>query len=147
MIVLERFAYLPEGTLGVIRWPAGPRLFTVERPWKNNEPFVSCIPEGDYPLEWDTTGRIRNVPRLRDTQPRTQINIHAANSPSELHGCIAPGMQWAVDGQEPRVIRSRRAMEILLEQVYSLDEKNGQQMVERGGDAAVLRISHVKCDG
>jgi len=147
MITLERFAYLPEGTLGVIRWPNGPRVFTIERPWLNNEKFISCIPEGDYPLEWDLKGRIRNVPRLRNTEPRTQINIHAANHPSELHGCIAPGLQWFVDSQTPRVINSRKAMEILLEQVYPLQEKDSVQMVERGGDVAVLRITHVKCDG
>jgi hypothetical protein len=154
VITLERFAYLPEGTLGVIRWPEGPRVFTIERPWipaadgsLGGEKFISCIPEGDYPLEWDTKGRIKNVPRLRNTNPRTEINIHSANWASELHGCIAPGLQWAIDGQTPRVINSRKAMEILLEQIYPKETTNGAEMLERGGGPAVLRITHFKCDG
>lgn len=140
-MILERFAYLPDGTLGCIQIPQGPRIFTIERPWRNNESFVSCIPEGVYALEWDTTGRIKNVPRLRGTSPRTQINIHPANHPEELHGCIAPGLQWAIEGQAPKVINSQKALEILLELIFSADQKDGSDMVDRTGNPAVLKIT------
>jgi len=142
-MILERFAYLPEGTIGVIQIPAGPRIFTIERPWQNNQPFVSCIPEGEYDLEWDTTGRIKNVPRLRDTAPRTQINIHVANTPDELHGCIAPNMQWEVNGRMPRGINSGKAMQILMEQFIE-PEFDSDPLRELGGSQAVLIVTSLR---
>ncbi len=114
---LVRFAHLPEGVLGELNFPSGLKLFTIERPWLENKPFVSCIPAGVYQLEWDTTGRIKNVPRLVATQPRTQINIHVANWARELHGCIAPGLDWGINEGVPSVTNSRHAMDLFLEQI------------------------------
>lgn len=114
---LHRFAYLPTATLGRLEVENGPTLYTIERPWLNNQSYISCIPTNavGYELEWDTTGRIHNVPRLRHTAPRTQINIHSANYAHQLHGCIAPGLDWKVDGHDAMVIDSRKAMSLLLE--------------------------------
>ena len=112
-ITLTRFAYLEDCTFGHLVLPTGAHLYTIERPWLDNEAFVSCIPEGAYPLEWDATGRIQNVPRLRDTQPRTQINIHVANWAHQLHGCIAPGLGY--DLGKRKVTQSTKAMNLLME--------------------------------
>ena len=112
-IILTRFAYLEDCTLGHMILPNGAHLYSIERPWFDNEPFVSCIPDGVYPLEWDATGRILNVPRLRNTEPRTQINIHAANYASQLHGCIAPGLGY--DLGKRMVTNSKKAMALLME--------------------------------
>jgi hypothetical protein len=142
-MILTRFAYLPEGTIGVIQIPQGPRIYTIERPWQDNEPYYSCIPEGEYPLEWDTTGRIKDVPRLRGTEPRTQINIHAANHPEELHGCIAPNLRWTVEGQTPRGINSRAALALLIEQ-FSGVKRDTVQLRTREDLPAVLTITSLR---
>ena len=123
-LTLTRFAYLPEGVLGKLLIPTGPELFMLERPWRDNKSFLSCIPEGKYGIEWDTTGRIKNTFRLRDTAPRTQINIHPANIPSQLHGCIAPGMSWEINKGIPRVNRSKAAMGLLIEFFFRDLSKN-----------------------
>lgn len=115
-MLLKRFAYLPSATLGELFLNNGASLYTIERPWLNNQSFISCIPCGTYELEWDVTGRIKNVPRLRDTMPRTQINIHVANYARELHGCIAPGLDWKfISDKEVMVLQSRAAMGLILE--------------------------------
>jgi hypothetical protein len=44
------------------------------------------------PPEWDKT-----VPLLHGTEPRTSIEIHPGNFPSDFHGCIGVGMTHAVD--------------------------------------------------
>ena len=132
-IELVRFAHLDQGTLGKLTIPGGPTLYTVERPWKNNEPFISCIPSGVYPLEWDTTGRIKQVPRLRNTGVRTQINIHTANHAGELHGCIAPGLTWSIDAGTPMVLNSRAALELLTEFITNKHPmRDGDQLVHNG---------------
>ena len=116
IINLQRFAYLPKGTLGRGELN-GYTFYTVELPWKDNAPNVSCIPEGLYKLRWDTTGRIREVPELVAVPNRTHINIHVANEPEELHGCIAPGDSFSIQDSYPRVHQSRFAMDSILDQL------------------------------
>lgn len=141
-LFLTRFAYLDQGTLGRIQIENGPLIYTLERPWLDNKPFISCIPEGDYALEWDTTGRIRNVPRLRGTEPRTQINIHIANYPEQLQGCIAPGLRWEIQGQSPSIARSSNAMELLLEVIGMYQSyQDGDIMVDVDGQPINLIIT------
>ena len=48
-VYLDR-AYLPNGTFGVLR-AGGNKLVTVERPWEDNKPGISAIPEGVYKLD------------------------------------------------------------------------------------------------
>ena len=49
-VLLERFAYSPMGTFGVLTVDDF-ECYTVERPWLDNKPRESCIPEGVYRLE------------------------------------------------------------------------------------------------
>lgn len=137
-IELVRFAHLDQGTLGKLNIPGGPTLYTIERPWLNNKPFVSCIPTGVYPLEWDATGRIKYVPRLRETEPRTQINIHEANYASELHGCIAPGLGWSIEHERPMVTQSVAAMDLLKEfLVYKRPLRDKDSLLYKGNQIVI----------
>ena len=92
-----------QGTFGKM---AGPGLFvyTMERPWRNNEPNVSCIPAGKYelrPRDYNRGGypavEVFAVPG------RTHILAHIGNTIDDVQGCICPGLgygvvhgQWAV---------------------------------------------------
>ena len=96
---LERFCYGPYGTFG--RLIVGDlELWTVERPWQDNEPGVSCIPEGEYSLEphnskahpntWALVGD--TVSHYADpNKPRSAILIHVGNTMADVIGCIAVG--------------------------------------------------------
>jgi len=136
---------LPEGTVGELSLPNGLTLYTIERPWLRNEPFVSCIPCGTYALEWDTTGRVKNVPRLRGTEPRTQINIHVANWARELHGCIAPGLGWQMIKKVPQVVNSTQAMELLKESFnITPGMRDGATLVDKLGSTVRIKIQDFK---
>lgn len=65
---------------------------TIERPWINNKPMVSCIPEGEYICTWSHM-QTHNVDhyQLRDVKDRTAIFIHIASKVEQLHGCIGAG--------------------------------------------------------
>lgn len=97
LLTLNRFCAAPDnnGTFGTltIEGVSGPRWFTVERPWKNNEPEVSCIPTGLYRLRHGTFAAGGGYPDLEfvDVPGRKWIEIHRANKASQLKGCIAPG--------------------------------------------------------
>ena len=95
-ITLERFCYHPEGTLGVIRVD-GELFYSVEKPWLDNAPNVSCVPEGTYKTSWRDSPKFGETWHIKDVPDRTYILIHAANYPTDVHGCIGLGMQLMAD--------------------------------------------------
>ena len=103
MVTLARFAYSPWGTFGVLRFDDF-KCFTVERPNLGNQPNISCIPEGTYPLRPRYYNR-GNYPAYEvcNVPGRSAILIHVANTMDEVQGCVAPGTnlgyikgKWAV---------------------------------------------------
>ena len=100
-ITLRRVWRDERSTLGIIKivgLESEPPFFSMELPWKDNALRVSCIPDGNYPWEkWYSPTFKREVIRLRDesVMPRSAILCHVANEPTEILGCIAPGMRWA----------------------------------------------------
>jgi len=89
-LTLARFCYASFGTFGTMA--VGERvLWTVERPWLDNTPSISCIPEGVYQLAPRPFYRGNyDAIEIRDVPARTHILFHKANWPNELAGCIAP---------------------------------------------------------
>ena len=90
------------GTFGTIHLPGQPRFFSLELPWKDNHPFLSCVPTGIYPAEMAWSAHFgRNLYHLLDVPDRDAIEVHVANWASELRGCIALGRkiaQWPKKG-------------------------------------------------
>lgn len=110
---------LRTGTFGVLSQDGVRLCDTVERQWKNNLPNVSCIPAGTYTLKRHQSPKFGQcfaleAPSLGVTiqgpSLRTYCLFHAANKPSELQGCIAPGTS-AAGG----VVNSKVAMDMLLD--------------------------------
>lgn len=115
LLVLERF-YTPTGTFGLMR-VNNTLVHTVERPWKNNAPFISCIPEGEYECEhrrfnkgkYEAIGII-----MPEGSPRSHILFHRGNYPEDLAGCIAPNMELRFINGKGRGERSRHAFALLM---------------------------------
>ena len=106
MVYLERFAYLESGTVG--RVLAGDwECYSIERPWLNNRPNVSCIPEGDYTCQPFSGNRFKDVVQIMDVPGRTFILFHAANWPHEVEGCIGVGNYFVSDARNPAVYNSK----------------------------------------
>ena len=95
-------------------------LFTVEQPWRSNQPFSSCVPAGIYHVEpWvspthgacfilrnEAASIYKTYDEAKDVLGgRWGILFHVANTAAELQGCIAPGTglgtpygRWGVTG-------------------------------------------------
>jgi hypothetical protein len=106
MLKLTRILYHSGATYGYLTHPDGLTLCTVERPWRSNAPYISCVPEGLYELvphdgikfhgTWALVNEPMGVYHLPvDKAKRSAIVIHAANTADELQGCIAPGKEFA----------------------------------------------------
>jgi len=96
---LARWCAHADATLGTLRLVDSTLSWaTIERPWKENEPGVSCIPTGAYALRRGTFMAGGGYPDLEfvDVPGRQNIEIHAANWARELRGCIAPGKAHAL---------------------------------------------------
>jgi hypothetical protein len=103
-IILTRTAYLKEGTTGQILDNEGrPICLTLERPWENNEPNISCVPTGIYEMELDMRHPGKKTQRLvwelRGVKGRTQIQIHPGNKISHSLGCILPASTLTTQGE------------------------------------------------
>jgi hypothetical protein len=74
--------------------------YTVELAYRGNRQGESAIPEGTYTAGFYESERFgRTVLLLEGVPGRTYIEIHPANAPHQLDGCIAPGETygWAQD--------------------------------------------------
>lgn len=93
ILTIKRWDLNGVDTMGAMRNEDGYfRCFTLERPWKNNLPEVSCIPKGEYRATLNSTSKFGfPVWQLQDVQGRSAIEIHPANLVSQLEGCIALG--------------------------------------------------------
>lgn len=88
---------------------------TIERPWLDNANGVSCIPAGAYtcalrfsPHHGFAVFGVEHVPN------RSDIEIHAANLPTQLLGCIALGeSRGPLNGQDA-VLASQAAVDVFM---------------------------------
>ena len=106
-VKLERLAYLEEGTFGELTSDCGFHCYTVERPWLNNKPWESCVPEASYECQPFDGNRFKGVVELTNVPDRSHILIHAAHWPKELHGCIGLGNGWEITKTVPMVYNSK----------------------------------------
>ncbi|WP_139164048.1 DUF5675 family protein [Desulfoluna spongiiphila] len=93
-LYLTRLTQSDQGTEGILTVPAlGFACFTLELPWRENRPNVSCIPPGTYPMEWRVTPR-RASYHIRQVPHRTYILVHSGN----YAGDIRKGLKTHVEG-------------------------------------------------
>ncbi|ODS05165.1 DUF5675 family protein [Vibrio scophthalmi] len=123
---------LPNGTYGELLMNGARLCFTVERAWNNNKASISCIPAGTYLLKRHQSPKYGlcfalECPTVGVTvygpSQRTHCLVHVANFPSELKGCIAPGLY--LHDSKWGVAQSQKAMDSLLnkltDDVYELE--------------------------
>ncbi len=95
------------GTFGRLLIDGAPFCVTCEQPWNDNRPGHSCLPPGDYQLRpypspahgatvvfHNPALDIYATPDLAppgDAKSRSLCEIHSANWPFQLKGCVAVG--------------------------------------------------------
>jgi len=113
--------YHPTHTRGVFvaTDAAGNLLFqcvTLELPWLDNQPQVSCIPEGIYQVRTRRTDKFGLHYHVQDVPGREWILFHPANYTSQLRGCIIPGFHLTDLNKDgiPDITDSKAALNSML---------------------------------
>lgn len=133
---LTRTKQIPDGVFGNLSVVSGEvQLVTVEDDWRDNQPRISCIPDGIYKLQRTIyykhgyeTFEVTGVPG------RSRILIHPANTEEDLEGCIGVGLRMGrllvkkdEDTGEPNVMKtavvgSREAFNRFMASMLHVDE-------------------------
>ena len=116
--------YYPKGSNGNLSANAVGLCHTIELPWKENEPHVSCIPEGRYELVKRYSPKFKWHLLVKDVSDRALILIHPANDAlKELKGCIAPVSFLTSEGKgkDSRVVFTKLIG--LIFSIFENDEK------------------------
>ena|SRR3990167_978716 len=92
ILVLKRMSMTPDGTYGVMLDEGKiPFCVTLELPWKDNKPEVSCIPKGEYQIKKIISPKYGNVFQVMNVPNRSNILIHKGNFTTDVLGCILLG--------------------------------------------------------
>lgn len=119
VIKLKRSRSLADRTLGCLTI-GGQSFATLELPWRDNAPEISCIPAGRYKCSREIHGKYGRILRLRNVAGRSGILVHAGNYPRDTRGCILLGEGHSdIDGDGlPEVVNSRSAMARMCELLW-----------------------------
>lgn len=114
------------GTVGQINAP-GLECWTIERPWLDNKPGVSCVPAGVYDLVWHSPTGVSLPDGWKGTwamvneslgvshfpKPGIARNVclfgHIANYPEDVQGCVGFGSTHIIHENKLMVTGSRKA--------------------------------------
>ena len=123
---LIRYCYGPDHVAGLLKFGSAldQALWTLECPWRENQVFTSCCPDGSYPLVAFDSADHPGCWVVTPVPGRTGILIHVGNKVEDTQGCILIGQT-----QEPGFVGNSRAA--LRQLNYTLD-RGTQHVVHIG---------------
>ncbi len=121
-MILKRIAQNKHGTFGVLIDNNIPFAVTLELPWKNNKPFVSCIPAGHYTCRRTIRSNGMHTYKVMNVLNRTSILFHCANTIDDLLGCIGIAEEYGELNGKPAVLSSGRGFKEFMEKLNGIDK-------------------------
>lgn len=115
VVTLTRGFKTDKVTLGMlqVRGEDHEPIYTLENPWKDNKPFISCIPADSYSGRPYDGRKYKNVFIVDGVPERSGILFHHGNFEEDTSGCILVGMSAGKLRGEPAIKDSKKAMEYL----------------------------------
>lgn len=88
-----------------------PFALTLERPWKDNQRSISCIPAGAYTCKRVTSPKFGVTFEVLNVPGRQEILFHKGNIQEDSHGCILIGEQFGVLLNKPAILAAKEGFE------------------------------------
>lgn len=89
-VLIDRYSH--EEKAGV------PFALTLEPPWRNNEPYESCIPTGVYECKAVNSPRFGSCYEIEGVPNRDHVLFHKGNFTKDTSGCVLVGERFEVVG-------------------------------------------------
>lgn len=125
-VVLERKHSAPKYTSGILHIHANNLVwacYTLERPWLDNQPKVSCIPAGTYTCRRFASEKHGETFEVCNVPGRAGILFHSGNSAlKDTQGCILLGVGLNLTGGHAYLEASRAAMHTFRQMLSGIDE-------------------------
>lgn len=132
-LTLQRQTRSTHGTEGILSLPNGKKLFTLELPWYDNKPQISCIPKGIYDCKPRYSPKFKQHYHLQNVEGRSYILIHSGNFAgdvslglkSNVQGCILLGTKRGNIAGQRAVLSSkvacRKFMNVMQDKEFVLE--------------------------
>jgi len=123
-MVLKRVASNSDGVYGVLIDGLVPFALTLERPWVDNEPDVSCIPDGRYWCHRLISPHFGETFEVMDVPGRSHILFHKGNTEKDSRGCILIGEQFGFLNGKISILSSKAGFNEFLARTREHDNFN-----------------------
>jgi hypothetical protein len=120
-LTLLRISQSEQGTFGVLRDGAIPFAVTLEEPWRDNQPTISCIPLGRYTCKRVESPKFGGTFEVTNVPGRTHILFHKGNTTDDTHGCILVAEEFAGTNATPMIASSKRGYDELMAKLAGHD--------------------------
>lgn len=113
-VVLQRAFNSKKETLGIITIGGHEHqpIFTLERPWQDNRPFVSRIKADSYVCYEYSSDKFPGVYSVSRVKDRSSILIHCGNKVEDSSGCILIGLGYYNAEGKIKISQSRDALKL-----------------------------------
>jgi len=118
LVTLKRTSDDGVQTLGLFMFEVDNGIMTLgslELPWKENAPLISCIPKGKYHVKTTYSSKYkRDMWEIMDVTNRSGVRIHSANFYFEIEGCIVLGLSQDDINKDGKMdmVSSRKAIKL-----------------------------------
>lgn len=110
------------GVIGTLSIDDIQACYTLERPWSNNAPEISCIPKGFYLCKRIVSQKFGTTFEITNVIDRTHVLFHPGNSIQDTHGCVLLGFQYDDTREELVISKSKAAHEAFMKLLQGVDE-------------------------
>lgn len=119
---VKRTHFRTDGVFGVWDDAGAPIALSIERPWLNNKPDVSCILAGTYICNRIFSHHFGyEVFEITGVAGRTRVEIHPANTMQDLEGCVGIGQEFGWLSNEEAVLSSQAAFKDFMGRLVGVD--------------------------
>ena len=121
-LIIRRVTTSDKGTKGVLVFNNDPFAVTLELPWLDNAPEISCIPSGEYICKRVNSPKFGDTFEVTDVDGRTHILFHKANRLRDLLGCIGVAEKFGYISGESGVLESKHGYNEFMNLMSDTDE-------------------------
>jgi len=111
LIDLTRLESSRHGVVGALLIDGQFVCLTLERPWRENQKNVSCIPTGQYNVVKYASSKFKDSYLVEDVKDRSGILFHKGNTITDTEGCILLGQIVTRNSHAITLERSTQAFE------------------------------------